>query len=113
MRPNCLIVLDGSAIKAVPAPLYVVGVLKRRWGALDKGCMALRHIGRYGSAGATPSDESIRKLIADDRQRLLCNPTLNCLDVIPFSDDKAIEDAIQRDVICEECLQEYRATKQL
>jgi hypothetical protein len=73
--------------------------------------MKKRHIGRYVSADVAPSDESIRELIADDRKRMLCNPTLTSASVIPFSDDKAIESAIKQRALCDECLQEYRATK--
>jgi hypothetical protein len=74
--------------------------------------MARQHISQYVSAELKATNESLRRLIDGGRTRLLCNPSLISSTLIPFSDDKAIEDAIKRQELCEECLEEYLACRE-
>jgi hypothetical protein len=71
--------------------------------------MAKQHISQYVSAELKPTNESLRRLIDGGKTRLLCNPSLISSTLIPFSDDKAIEDAIKRQELCEDCREEYLA----
>jgi hypothetical protein len=75
--------------------------------------MEKEHISQYVSAELKPSNEALRKLIDAGRTRLLCNPSLVCTSLIPFSDAGAIEDAIKREALCEDCREEYLACREV